>query len=73
MNAFVEPTNPDAIFPQIAKPDIMDFRSHKMPRGGYAAIGVFRKHLSEASIKTKYPTIVRTAEEIEAEDKKKAN
>ena len=48
----------------------MDFRSHKMPKGGYAAIGVFRKHLSENSIKTKYPTIVRTAEEIEEDAKK---
>jgi hypothetical protein len=59
-NAFVEPENPDALFPQIAKPDILDFRSHKMTNGGFAAIGVFRKHRSEKSIKTKYPTIVRT-------------
>ncbi len=71
-NAFVEPSNPLAVFPQIAKPDIMDFRSHKMPKGGYAAIGTFRKHLSENSIKTKYPTIVRTAEEIEEEEKLKS-
>ena len=64
-NAFVEPSNPNAVFPQIAKPDILDFRSHKMPKGGYAAIGTFRKHLSENTIKTKYPTIVRTAQDIE--------
>ena len=43
-----------------------------MPKGGYAAIGTFRKHLSESSIKTKYPTIVRTAEEIEEEEKLKS-
>lgn len=67
VNAFVEPTNPDAIFPQIAKPDILDFRSHKMAKGGYAATNVFRKHLSEKSIKSKYTSVVRTAEEIEAQ------
>ena len=39
-----------------------------MINGGLAAIGVFRKHLSANSIKTKYPTIVRTAEEIEADE-----
>ena len=44
-----------------------------MANGGLAAIGVFRKHLSANSIKSKYPTIVRTAEEIEAEDNEKAN
>ena len=67
-NAFVEPGNPEAIFPQIAKPDIHDFRSHKMINGGLAAIGVFRKHRSANAIQTKYPTIVRTAEEIEADE-----
>ncbi len=72
-NAFVEPNNPSAIFPQIAKPDIHDFRSHKMVNGGLAAIGVFRKHRSENAVKTKYPTIVRTAEEIEAEEAEKNN
>ena len=72
-NAFVEPSNPQAIFPQIGKPDIHDFRSHKMSNGGYAAIGVFRKHLSEKTEKSKYPTIVRTAEDIEAEENEKAN
>jgi len=61
-NAFVEPNNPEALFPQISKPDIHDFRSHKMANGGLAAIGVFRKHTSVNAQKTKYPTIVRTAE-----------
>lgn len=61
-NAFVEPNNPDAQFPQIAKPDIMDFRSHKMAKGGYAATNVFRKHLSETAQKSKYVGVVKTAE-----------
>ena len=65
-NAFVEPNNPEAVFPQIAKPDILDFRSHKMARGGYAATNVFRKHLSENTIKTKYPTVVITREQMDA-------
>ena len=64
MNAFVEPTNPEAVFPQIAKPEIFDFRSHKMVKGGYAATNVFRKHLSVNAVKTKYPTTVVTAEEL---------
>ncbi len=38
-----------------------------MANGGLAAIGVFRKHLSANAEKTKYPTIVKTAEELEAE------
>ncbi len=45
-----------------------------MANGGLAAIGVFRKHLSDKTTKTKYPTIVRTAEmiaEVEAEEKNK--
>ena len=45
-----------------------------MANGGLAAIGVFRKHLSDKTTKTKYPTIVRTAEMIaeeEAEEKNK--
>lgn len=29
-NAFVEPSNPNAVFPQHAKPHIIDFRAHKM-------------------------------------------
>lgn len=64
----MEPANPAAVFPQIAKPDIFDFRSHKMANGGYAAMHTFRKAKSENSIKTKYPTIVRTREEIDAEE-----
>jgi hypothetical protein len=67
VNAFVEPHNPAAVFPQIAKPDILDFRSHKMAKGGYAATNVFRKHLSDKSIKSKYTSIVKTAEELAAE------
>ena len=72
-NAFLEPNNPAAVFPQIAKPDIHDFRSHKMPNGGLAAIGVFRKHLSDKTEKSKYPTIVKTSEMLAAEDAEKAN
>ena len=42
-NAFVEPDNPEAVFPRNPKPDIKDFRSHKLELGGYAAVGTFRK------------------------------
>jgi hypothetical protein len=39
-----------------------------MANGGLAAIGVFRKHRSANAIQSKYPTIVMTAEEIEADE-----
>lgn len=68
MNAFVHPTNPQSVFPQIAKPDILDFRSHKMERGGYAASHTFRRHCTPGSVKSKYVSVVRTAEEIEADE-----
>mmetsp|Transcript_34402 Transcript_34402/g.33607 ORF Transcript_34402/g.33607 Transcript_34402/m.33607 type:complete len:95 (+) Transcript_34402:7-291(+) len=42
-NAFVNPKNPDAVFPQFKKPDILDFRSHKLAEGGYTAQNNFRK------------------------------
>jgi hypothetical protein len=67
VNAFVEPANPAAVFPQIAKPDIFDFRSHKMENGGYAAMHTFRKARSVNAIKSKYPTFVKTREELDAE------
>ena len=49
----------------------MDFRSFRMANGGLAACNVFRKHRSEHAIKSKYTSIVRTAEEIAADDAKK--
>ena len=68
-NAFVEPNNPNAVFPQIAKPDIMDFRSHKIINGGLAAINTFRKLHNDKCKKSKYVNIVKTAEELEEEAK----
>ena len=44
-----------------------------MPNGGLAAIGVFRKHLSDKTEKSKYPTIVKTAEMLAAEEAEEAN
>ncbi len=49
VNAFLEPNNPNAVFPQTAKPIIPDFRVHRMENGGLTAVGVFRKHLSSNS------------------------
>ena len=61
-NAFIEPHNPNAVFPQHAKPHILDFRSEKMAASGFASIGNFRKHLTSRSTKSKYETIVKTPE-----------
>ena len=35
--------------------------------GGYAAIGVFRKHLSKNAKQSKYAAVVKTAEDLERE------
>ena len=53
-NAFLEPDNPNAIFPQFDKPDIIDFRSNRIAGGGRTVVGTFRKHLSENTKKSKY-------------------
>jgi hypothetical protein len=66
-NAFVEPNNPAAVFPQYARPHIIDFRAHKMAASGFATIGNFRKIMSERAKKSKYTPIVKTKEEMDAE------
>ena len=68
-NAFLHPDNPNAEFPQVRKPDILDFRSHKMEKGGLCAIGVFRKHLSKNAKKSRWETVVKTRAELDAEEK----
>ena len=72
-NAFLEPNNPNAVFPQIAKPNIMDFRSHKLAEGGYAAVNSFRKTRGDNKPKQKYEHTVRTTEEILLEKSKMMN
>ena len=62
-NAFVEPNNPNAVFPQHAKPHILDFRSHKMAAAGFASRRTFRKMLSDKTIKSKYAAVVKTTED----------
>ena len=67
-NAFLEPHNPNAIFPQHAKPHILDFRSHKMAGSGFTSIGNFRKMLSATAKRSKYDSVVRTPSEIERDE-----
>jgi hypothetical protein len=67
-NAFLEPNNPKAIFPQHAKPHILDFRSHKIAGSGFASIGNFRKILSATAKKSKYDSRVKTPSEIERDE-----
>ena len=69
-NAFLDPKNMAAVFPQIKKATIMDFRSHKMENGGLTATNVFRKHYTPGSIKSKYVARVVTAEELASGEKK---
>ena len=68
VNAFLEPDNPCAIFPQVKKPDIVDMRAHKIKGGSSCAIGAFRRAFSDNAKKSKYATVVRTAAQIEQEE-----
>ena len=67
-NAYLEPNNPNAVFPQWDRPDILDFRSNKIAGGGLTVVGTFRKHLSKNSKKTKWFTEVKSREECDAEE-----
>ena len=69
VNAFLEPNNPLAVFPQVKKPHILDFRCHKMAGGAQSAIGCFRKFgvANNAKI-SKYATVVTTTAQIEARE-----
>ena len=60
-NAFVDPNNPAAVFPQHAKPDIIDFRSNKIAEGSSTVVGAFR----HGKRKSKFATIVKLPEELE--------
>ena len=65
-NAYLEPNNPTAVFPQWDRPDILDFRSNKIAGGGLTVVGTFRKHLSANSKKSKYQTVVINRDELDA-------
>ena len=67
INAYLEPDNPLAVFPQVKKPQILDFRCHKIALGAQACIGTFRKHLGNSK-KSKYVTIVKSREQLDAEE-----
>ena len=64
VNAFLEPDNPCAVFPQVKKPDIVDMRSHKIREGSSCAIGVFRRAFSDNAKKSKYATVFRSPAQI---------
>lgn len=68
VNAYLHPKNPEAVFPQTAKPIIPDFRTHKMENGGLTAIGVSRKHHQPNAKKSKYADIIKTREECDQEE-----
>jgi len=70
-NAYLEPNNPLAVFPQTPKPQILDFRTHKMQYGGRTAVNTFRKINSKNAKVSKYTAIVKTTAMAEAEEKAK--
>jgi len=45
----------------------MDFRSHKMAKGGYGTVHTFRKINSEKARKSDYISVVKTKEDLERE------
>jgi hypothetical protein len=65
-NAFVEPNNPLAVFPQILKPDkhLVDFRSQKMIGGGITGRNNARKMYSSNAKKSKYTSVCVGPEEL---------
>jgi hypothetical protein len=66
-NAFLEPNNPQAVFPQHAKPHILDMRCHKIAGSGFTSSGVGRKVLSGKTKKGKFAGSCQTTEELEIE------
>lgn len=68
-NAFLNPQNPNAVFPQVKRPEIIDLRSHKIKDGGVMAIGAFRKAFSKNSKKSKWATVVKTTDMLQKEAK----
>ena len=50
------------------KPDIIDFRSHKMIGGGLTAANNFRKMYSAKAKKSKYTAVLTTPEQLRAEE-----
>ena len=55
-NAYMEPDNPNAVFPQWDRPDILDFRSNKIAGGGSTVVGTFRKVNNPKRKQTKWAT-----------------
>ena len=68
-NAFLHPDNPDAVFPQIKKPNIIDLRLHMIKNGGLAASGVFRKHLNKNTKQSPYSIVNQPIEEMQTKAK----
>lgn len=46
----------------------MDFRSHKMAKGGFTGMYNFRKTRSENAIKSKYASVVKTTDDLVREE-----
>ena len=68
-NAFLNPSDPSAVFPQHSKPHIIDMRSHKIAGSGFTSKGNFRKSMSDRTTKAKFATVAITAAELAEEVK----
>ncbi|CAI2379403.1 unnamed protein product [Moneuplotes crassus] len=68
-NAFLEPDNPDSVFPQRKPENNIDFRSSAMSGGGTAIRFTTRTEIPGSTKKgSKYKTKVRTIEQIENDE-----
>ena len=68
-NAFLEPDNPDSVFPQRKPENNIDFRSHAMEGASSAIRFTSRTEIPGSTKKgAKYKTTVRTTEEIERDE-----
>lgn len=68
-NAFLEPNNPTAIFPQRKKENNIDFRSTAIVNSGMTVRFTSRKNVPGSTKEhSKYQAFVKTREELDAEE-----
>ena len=71
-NAFDQPNNPEAVFPQRVKENNIDFRMSAIVGGGYSARFTNRRDLPGSKAKhSKYESIVKTNEDLAIEEEER--
>ena len=68
-NAFLNPNNPNAVFPKTKKEEHIDFRSTAIENSGLTVRFTSRKNAYNTKNLSQYAAIVKTKEDLEAEEK----